>query len=435
MINEPDVCKKCGSVELKKNGKRYNSSGETIGQFYRCNDCDSRFLVNFEEVIVTDLGSKNSTHIEEELKDNEKIITFTGTKIPMTEKEVIEMYKIDLDIWTIEKLKFNQWGQEDKPNKQSTVILRKIIPDNPKCPVLKKIEMPKFGIQPRDWSKKDIKKTIVACDSHIGFRRNLLSNKLEPFHDRQALDLFLNLCDYIQPDELILAGDMLDISEGSQKFLKEPEFYFTTQSALIEFGYILQKLRKSLPKTKIVYMIGNHEERLRKFALDNMAFAYTLKQPGTDMSILSLRNLLDLDSLCIDFIEDYPKGNYWINSKLRVIHGQVTKLESELSKSKISTIMGHTHKTSRKFKTSHGRDGIEKMFVETIGVLSKIDGTVPGDAEPDWQQSILLVNTVGDKYFDTHAIVFHSGNTIYNDILFSGSDYTKEIESHFKNLL
>ena len=453
-------CRKCGSSNVKKNGvKRCDVGGgwtlvNIVGQFYRCKECGARFLVkmwsdgtewgtelkdkNIEELFTPKelLGFNGNCNIEEVISNNEKTVTFTGFKVPESEKEVIEHYKIDLDVWLIDKIKFNMWGNEDNQNKQSTVILKKIVPDNPKCPPLKNLVMPKIYHKSKPYTAiKSIKKTMVACDSQIGFRRNLLSNKLEPFHDREAIDLFINLYDYIKPDELVLAGDMLDISEASQKFIKEPEFYFTTQSALIEFGYVLQKLRNINPDCKITYMVGNHEERLRKFALENMAFAYTLKQPKTDMSILSLKNLLDLASLNIDFIEDYPSGEYWINDKLRVVHGEYTKATTELNNSKISTIMGHLHKVYKEFKTSHGRDGIEKMFVETVGSLCKIDGTVPGQSQPNWQQSILLSETVNDKYFNTEQIVFHSGKTIYNGILFSGEDYTTEIEKYFKQLL
>ena len=425
-------CNFCGSTYLVKNGRDvYDNS---IIQRWKCKSCGSENrtkLMEDEEEIST------STRVEEVIKNNEKHITFTGFNIPQTENEVIDYYKIDLNRWFIDKLKFISRGNEDNPNKQCTVVLKKIIPDNPKCPVLKKIEMPISYNKKKNYREdKNLKKTIVCCDSQIGFRRNLLTNELEPFHDRKALDLFLNLCDYIQPDELILAGDMLDISEGSEKFVKEPEFYYTTQSALLEFAYILEKIVSVLPNTKIIYMLGNHEERVKRFALNNMSFAYTLKQPGTDLSILSLRNLLDLDKLGIDFIEDYPGGQYWINDNLRVIHGEYTKIGSELANSKISTIMGHTHSIDKKFKTSHGRDGIEKMFVQSVGCLCRIDGTVPGvKKQPNWQQSILLVNTVGDKYFDTHDIVFHSGVTIYDGILFEGEDYTKDIEKYFKNLI
>jgi hypothetical protein len=166
-----------------------------------------------------------------------------------------------------------------------------------------------------------------------------------------------------------------------------------------------------------------------------MAFAWTLKNPKTDYSILSLRNLLDLDSFDIEFIEDYPGGQYWINENLRVVHGDYTKIDTELKNSKVSTIMGHLHRIEKKFKTSHGRDGIDKMFVETVGGLCKIDGTVPGvSKQPDWQQSILLVNTV-DKFFDTKQIVFHDGRTIHDNKLFVGSDYTAEINKQFEKMV
>jgi UDP-2,3-diacylglucosamine pyrophosphatase LpxH len=67
----------------------------------------------------------------------------------------------------------------------------------------------------------------------------------------------------VQPDTVVINGDWLDMSEWSDKFAREPGFFFTTQPALFECHYWLQKLRRTLPNARIVYIEGNHEIRLK----------------------------------------------------------------------------------------------------------------------------------------------------------------------------
>lgn len=408
----------------------------------------SRAGISFNNRNTTSVKGKNNNyigsvvvpttdvkHTDETNDDGERILTVTGFIVPQTIGELINHYKIDLSIWKVENVSFTCWGNEKNPNKRASVTLRKIIPDDPKYPILKIVKpfMKFVRSQFMNSEQKRVKTSVIIADSQIGFRRDLGSNKLTPYHDRTAIDLTIGLIDYIQPDEVIILGDMLDISEGSAKFLKEPEFYFTTQSSITEMSFVLQRIRSVVnPECKVIYLSGNHETRLKNYAYENMAFAYTLKVPHKDYSIMSLRNLLCLDDLGIEFYENYPSDSYWINDNLRAVHGEYINLNKELANSRISTIQGHKHSIEKKFKTSHGRDGIEKMFVESVGCLCKIDGSVPGKSQPDWQQGILVVNTV-DKYFDTHALVYHNGKTIYDNRVFTGRDYTPEIDVVLKN--
>jgi UDP-2,3-diacylglucosamine pyrophosphatase LpxH len=309
------------------------------------------------------------------------------------------------------------------------VVLKKLKPEKPQFPELNQIILSNVSVPKISPKKDNIKTSVIIGDSQIGFRK--IQGKLEPYHDRTAMDLTLQLIDYIKPDEIIILGDMIDCSEASKKFIKEPGFYFTTQSALTEMAFFLMRI-KSVSNANIIYLAGNHEDRLKNYAYEYMAFAYTLKTFGTDYSILSLKNLLNLEQLGVNYLERYPQDSYWINDNLRVVHGEYININKELANSRISTIQGHKHTIEKIFKTSHGRHGIEKMFVESIGCLCNIDGSVPGKSQPNWQQGICVVNTV-DKYFDTHAVVYHDGVTIYDNKIFTGRDYSPEIDIILKN--
>jgi predicted MPP superfamily phosphohydrolase len=384
--------------------------------------------------IIYNNGGINTPTSQDVYIDNERYITMNGDEIPTCEEDVIKKWNIDLDKWSISKMEYNTWGTPDNLNKQCKVHLVKIVTDVQIIPTLKKIEMPTVIFKPNKIYAGKNKKTMIIGDSQVGFRRNLLTNELEPFHDRKSMDLALQIIKHSNADEVVLLGDMLDFTEASDKFLKEPEFYITTQSSLMEFGLFLQKLRDFFDGN-IYYLEGNHEKRVKISAYKNMMYAYTLKKTNHDYSILSVRNLLDLDKLGITYFENYPQDSYWINDNLRAVHGEYINLKKELANSRISTIQGHKHSIEKKFKTSHGRDGSELMFVESVGCLCRIDGTVPGmTSQPDWQQGMLEVDTINGKYFDTHSIIFHSGKAIYNGSIFEGVDNTTEVEKLFNRI-
>jgi len=105
-------------------------------------------------------------------------------------------------------------------------------------------------------SRVSTSRTVVLADPQIGYGKNHITNALDPFHDRAALDVALQITRQINPDTVVINGDWLDMSEWSDKFTREPGFFFTTQPALFETHYWLQKLRRTLPKARIVYIEG-----------------------------------------------------------------------------------------------------------------------------------------------------------------------------------
>jgi predicted MPP superfamily phosphohydrolase len=67
-----------------------------------------------------------------------------------------------------------------------------------------------------------------------------------------------------QPDEIILGGDMIDC-EGISKFYRG-----SSESGLAEtveeikgFKKILIHLKSLTPHSKIIYLLGNHEDRIK----------------------------------------------------------------------------------------------------------------------------------------------------------------------------
>jgi hypothetical protein len=224
---------------------------------------------------------------------------------------------------------------------------------------------------------------IKCADTQIGFRR-FDDGSLEPFHDEQAMDLFIEVCRLYQPDKIQILGDFLDLpSQG--RFAKEAAFARTTQMAL-DAGYkFLASLRAVCPSADMTIIEGNHDKRLQNFVEVNTVEAFGLKRAGLDeLPVMSIPYLLRLEDLDITYIDAYPAASEWDNAYTRNIHG--TRASSTGSTTsqyirevpQINTWAAHTHRTEITYKTSVGQFGVaHEAYSANPGCLCRTDGAVP----------------------------------------------------------
>lgn len=341
-------------------------------------------------------------------------------------EEVIKTAKIDLTKWSIKSSSI-----ETKNNATSKVKIEfsKNEAERTRIPTLQPVMLP--NIKRKDPPAKSLDNVItnhlIIADAQIGFNRTDMKGGLVTYHDRAAMDAVLKLVADNNFDEIIVNGDMLDATEAS-RFTQKPEFAGTLQPAINELGWYLEQLRKAAPFSKIIFIVGNHEVRIRNQAMENMRFAYNLTPYKAKHDILSLNSLLRFDTLDIELIEDYPNGCHWIGNNVRVIHGEFIKIETELNMSKTSCIMGHLHKIATKSKTNFYKGGYEISQVHTSGCLCKLDGSVPGSsARSDWQQGIVQVEHAGATYNINHIPIV-LGQAMYKGKIYQGVEYELEVE-------
>jgi len=98
----------------------------------------------------------------------------------------------------------------------------------------------------------------------IGYSRALIMGDVHlPYHDIPAITLCLDYAKKEKPDLILIDGDLIDCHKLS-KFVKDPkkrDFKYELDQ-LKQFFVIL---RKTFPKSKIVYKLGNHEIRYEHF--------------------------------------------------------------------------------------------------------------------------------------------------------------------------
>ena len=117
----------------------------------------------------------------------------------------------------------------------------------PVTPVVKPIHFTLNPIEPKPNLLTPIKSGLLIPDIQFGYRRNFDTGELTPYHCREALSIVLQVAQTHSFDFVVYLGDLLDLAEWTDKFVKEPAFYKTTQPSLIEASWFLAQIKNALP--------------------------------------------------------------------------------------------------------------------------------------------------------------------------------------------
>lgn len=290
-----------------------------------------------------------------------------------------------------------------------------------------------------DKQREGMRTAVILPDMQLGYFRTT-TNNLEPIHDEAAIDVALQLVRKAKPDQIILVGDNLDLCEFG-KYRYTPAFARTTQAAIDRATELCAQLRSLAPQARIVWIAGNHEERLGNMILDGAGAAYGLRRGNTpqEWPVLSVPYLCRLDETEVEYLPGYPTGAHWINERLHVIHGDKvasggSTAHKYLATVKTSVIYGHIHRREWAERTRDDHDGARTILAASPGCLARIDGAVPStrgghdlDGRPlyraeDWQQGVAIVEYFpGDGDFNLELVPIRDGWARWR-----GQDYLTE---------
>ena len=209
-----------------------------------------------------------------------------------------------------------------------------------------------------------VESIVVLSDIHI------------PYHDPAAVEVAFQIVDDLQPQRIIILGDLIDFYQISSYDVDPARATgYQLQSDLHAAQAFLQTLRSIVePVTQINYILGNHEDRLRKFLWK------TPKICGLES--LALESLLNLAAYNITMAP-----NSLLRSNMLFEHGSIIRKGSgytahaQLSTRGISGISGHSHRLSTIYHTD--LSGV-KLWAEN-GHLSTMQPEYL-QGQPDWQQ-------------------------------------------------
>lgn len=302
---------------------------------------------------------------------------------------------------------------------------------NPGKPTVVKTVLPKPLPKPEGYET-----AVILPDIQFGYYRDS-NSELVSTHDENALQIALNIIASSGADKVILVGDNMDFPEFG-KYRLSPAFALTTQASIDRATLFSAQLRAAAPNADIVWLAGNHEERLPNYVLDNAKAAFGLRRGNTPDSwpIISVPHLCRFDEYGIRYLAGYPASSYWINERIRVIHGDkvasgASTAHKYLATSKTSVVFGHIHRREWAERSREDYDGAKTILAASPGTLAKTDGAVPStkggidlDGRPlpiveDWQQGLAVVTyQPGDGEFWYEQIPIHGGRAWWRGKLY-----------------
>jgi hypothetical protein len=117
---------------------------------------------------------------------------------------------------------------------------------------------------------------------------------LLPNTPRPIVDLVLDAFEDIAIDRLVINGDLLDFININLHGPKHPDVKSTLQDEILAGREFFEELRDRFPKIHIVFLYGNHEDRLDRFILKNAKVFW---------DICRLEVMLNLEALNVEFYE------------------------------------------------------------------------------------------------------------------------------------
>jgi len=165
----------------------------------------------------------------------------------------------------------------------------------------------------------------VICDPHV------------PYHDLHSLPLALERFIMRKIKAIILDGDIIDCYQLSRWDRDPRKRKFSEEVKMIQ-----SFIRELKPDFRIIYKMGNHEERYEKFLIQKAPELF-------DMEILAFENIIGLPI-------EYVKNKRIIKAgKLNITHGHefgesvfspVNPARGLYLRAKASVLAGHYHQTS-----------------------------------------------------------------------------------------
>lgn len=385
---------------------------------------------------------------------NEKEIIAPPGDSPMSLSELLELFDVDTDIWKVDRFQPNSWpigvkveekdirfteGVMDGYVRSSGQINTKRLYQakawlSRKVLVPSEIPMHSIDVNIRKPKKLKAKKSktktaLFLPDPQFGFLKAINKKGAVPLHDRLAIDAVFQVAMELVPDAVLWIGDILDLSEWSYHFVRKPEFQMTTQAALIEAAWTIGRFVRTFPESEHVAMLGNHDNRLEDYMIRNMGQAYMIRPadyPEME-SMLTVDNLLGLQRMGVNYVGNYPDGEWWLNPYLKAIHGSIARSRPGATASAliegalVSLMFGHIHKQEIVSQRVIGYNEDRNIWAATPGCLCHVDGRVPGSTKDrNWQKGASVVS-----YDDNGFVGFPEFITIDGDkAMFRGSEFT-----------
>jgi|GEM_PF-3909195 len=205
-----------------------------------------------------------------------------------------------------------------------------------------------------------------------GMKRILVGSD---FHDKASdpfpLSVFVETALRVQPDIIVLNGDVFEFAEFS-RFDKDPRQISVRGAFEFVRDHIFRPLRKACPRAQIDFIIGNHDIRVLRHMADRTPYIV----PLMDLMGISLSKLFGLEAFRINLVNKADFSAYQVKesrdevAKNYKIYFNTLLIGHCPGNYGICSVGGHTHKPEFK-ATVNELSGA--YFQLTTGCIAKID--------------------------------------------------------------
>jgi len=325
-------------------------------------------------------------------------------------------HEMDADEWEVDRFTVNEWPTTMGGPNGSVVYVNNF---QAKAHLTKKRRTPQYErVQPVTVGApgppdvKPVEKrrpegwesALIVMDRQTGHRRSHQNWTYEPIHDREAIDLAVQVAALAQPEIVVDVGDVLDFA-GVSRYVGTPDLKRSLQPAICEAAFDNARLASAAQPDSFHILEGNHDARLNEKLLEDAQEMYQLRPAEAQMSggppAMSVPALLNLRDAGIEWHGGYPDNEILLNEGVAIEHGDTAKSDSggtvryllKYEASDYSRIFGHIHRHEVAWQTQWKGQERRELCAASGGCLCRVDGGVPGVKDrQNWQQGLILVH-------------------------------------------
>jgi hypothetical protein len=318
--------------------------------------------------------------------------------------------------WIVVRVRVNEWGEnsDGDPLKQLRVDL---VPSALDALMPARVDGWRPPARIPVAPKQDAELVVFFGDHHA------------PHHDA---GLHAAACEWLRknkPGRGVICGDLLDYDTLS-RHRHNPRWSRTAQECVDAAYGVLRGYVQASPSTRWQLLSGNHEDRMRNAAIDQLLGVHGLTQavePGEmrGHAVLSVSHLLRLDELGIEWVggdDEYSHAQVKVSPHLAARHGWISRKGSgasaiaTLDSLRYSVFIGHCHRQAMVFHTAHDIDGTPKELVGVeIGTMAEIRGGLGyvAGGVPNWQQGFATARIWPDGFFSADLAKYVGGSLVW----------------------
>jgi predicted phosphodiesterase len=244
---------------------------------------------------------------------------------------------------------------------------------------------------------------VSKADEHTEFvihgaqRVLRLSDIHYPFHDVRAMEAVMEYGMRMDPTILLLAGDICDLPDFSaHPKVNQAQFL---EDEMLTIASELEQFRLAFPKARIIWMEGNHEQRLKKYVMRKAP--ELMGMPGMDVPgvVCSFGGPKAMHR--VEWVDDCRTVR---TGKMSHLHGHeyrggggVKPARSLYLKAGQSTTIGHFHKTDDYTKVQLDGTRVECLVTGCLSTLNP-----DWMRKTEWNHGMSVFHVDSDGGFEAH---------------------------------